>query len=336
MTHRIGIVGYNTNSGIGGLTRDYKRHLPIDTHWCVRHAHHIRESHDIDAKCVFEDLSRGVTKSGWVDSLTQLIIVEVPFVHGLLERAFQRGIPIHCVVNADWFNPKQPWWRMFTGWFICPNRLSVERVKAAGIAKIAYIPCCVDHNDFPFIKRTKAETFVFNNGWGGYDGRKGWRVVEQAFVGSGIPLIVNSQTPIALRETKPSLSLRVGTLPKRSDLYAKGDIYLSPTKWEGHGLHLVEAMMSGMPVLTTDGEPMNEYVGPVSKDLLIPTPPPVDVFKGKMGARAYSVGMDALRERLAFWHHKDIAALSELSRERAVSTHSWQANTPKFLEVLGL
>lgn len=334
---RIGIVGYNTDSGIGSLIRDYKRHLPIDTHWCVRHARHDRESKDVDSKCVFEDLSKGITKSKWVDSLTQLIVVEVPIVPGILERANQRGIPIHCVVNADWFNPKQSFWRLFTGWFICPNWLSVERVKAAGITKIAYIPCCVDHNDFPFIKRTKAETFLFNNGWGGYDGRKGWRVVLGAFSQGGIPLLVHTQTPLDAGVVQPQgVVVHTRNFHSRSFIYDKGDIYVAPTKWEGHGLHIVEAMMSGLPVLTTNGDPMREYVGPVSKDLLIPVEPPADIFRGKMSARAYSVSVAALRERVDFWHHKDIAALSEAARARAFAVHSWEVNTPRFLEVLGL
>jgi 1,2-diacylglycerol 3-alpha-glucosyltransferase len=43
-------------------------------------------------------------------------------------------------------------------------------------------------------------------------------------------------------------------------LFAAADVCLSPSRWEGLGLHLYEASAFGMPVITNDNPPMNEIV----------------------------------------------------------------------------
>jgi len=43
-------------------------------------------------------------------------------------------------------------------------------------------------------------------------------------------------------------------------LYHLGDVYVYPTRLEGIGLTIAEALASGLPVITTDNPPMNEFV----------------------------------------------------------------------------
>ena len=43
-------------------------------------------------------------------------------------------------------------------------------------------------------------------------------------------------------------------------LYFRGDVYLYPTRLEGIGLTICEALASGLPVITTNDAPMNEFV----------------------------------------------------------------------------
>jgi len=43
-------------------------------------------------------------------------------------------------------------------------------------------------------------------------------------------------------------------------LYHKGDVYVYPTRLEGIGLSIVEANSCGMPVITTNQAPMNEFI----------------------------------------------------------------------------
>lgn len=43
-------------------------------------------------------------------------------------------------------------------------------------------------------------------------------------------------------------------------LFASADVCVAPSRWEGLGLHLYEAMALGLPVITNDNPPMNEVI----------------------------------------------------------------------------
>lgn len=45
-------------------------------------------------------------------------------------------------------------------------------------------------------------------------------------------------------------------------LYHVGDVYVGPSRLEGIGLPLIESMACGLPLITTDYPPMNEFVSP--------------------------------------------------------------------------
>jgi len=60
----------------------------------------------------------------------------------------------------------------------------------------------------------------------------------------------------------PRIEVILEDLPTDEHLrrFAAADVCLAPSRWEGLGLHLYEAMAVGMPVLTNDNPPMNEVV----------------------------------------------------------------------------
>lgn len=43
-----------------------------------------------------------------------------------------------------------------------------------------------------------------------------------------------------------------------ADLLGEADAVLYPSRWEGFGLSMMEALHAGVPVLATDGWPINE------------------------------------------------------------------------------
>jgi 1,2-diacylglycerol 3-alpha-glucosyltransferase len=53
--------------------------------------------------------------------------------------------------------------------------------------------------------------------------------------------------------------------------FASADVCLAPSRWEGLGLHLYEAMAFGMPVITNDFPPMNEVIADGVNGLLVPS-----------------------------------------------------------------
>jgi len=56
------------------------------------------------------------------------------------------------------------------------------------------------------------------------------------------------------------LELRVGDIAEPG-LYHLGDVYVYPTRLEGIGLTVPEALSCGLPVVVPDSPPMNEFVG---------------------------------------------------------------------------
>jgi len=45
-------------------------------------------------------------------------------------------------------------------------------------------------------------------------------------------------------------------------LYTKGDVYVYPSRLEGIGLTVAEALASGLPCIVPDNAPMNEFLSP--------------------------------------------------------------------------
>jgi glycosyltransferase involved in cell wall biosynthesis len=69
-------------------------------------------------------------------------------------------------------------------------------------------------------------------------------------------------------------------------LFASADVSLAPSRWEGLGLHLYEAMAFAIPTVVNDSAPMNEVVRDGENGLLVP---PVPDGEAKSGIPAYAV-----------------------------------------------
>lgn len=104
----------------------------------------------------------------------------------------------------------------------------------------------------------------------GMSSRKGTELLISAFIEGKLyeksKLIIHTQ-----KDLESTYNLRESELGKYNievinktigapGLYYKGDVYVYPTKLEGLGLTLYEAMSSGLPVITTNFPPMNEII----------------------------------------------------------------------------
>jgi glycosyltransferase involved in cell wall biosynthesis len=105
-------------------------------------------------------------------------------------------------------------------------------------------------------------------------------------------------------------------------LFASADVCVAPSRWEGLGLHLYEAMGLGLPVIVNDDPPMNEVIRDGENGLLVRSrrrgrarsgiPAYVPSVRGLAAAMRESTdaerlaqlrrGVDDARERLA-WEH---------------------------------
>ena len=97
--------------------------------------------------------------------------------------------------------------------------------------------------------------------------RKGTDLLIKSFheIKGPTRLVIHSQVPLKDPELKNILSLddRITLLVDTvgpPGLYHMGDVYVYPTRLEGIGLTIAEALASGLPVITADNGPMNEFV----------------------------------------------------------------------------
>jgi glycosyltransferase involved in cell wall biosynthesis len=92
---------------------------------------------------------------------------------------------------------------------------------------------------------------------------------------SSCRLLVYSQAPLeecpsdwqAAVHADSRIEFRTGTFDPFP--YGEGDVYVYPARLDGLGLTLPEALSSGLPAITTDSAPMNEFVRHGQNGLLV-------------------------------------------------------------------
>ena len=129
-----------------------------------------------------------------------------------------------------------------------------------------YLPWCVDTELYkPIVKREKEISFFHSMGM---SDRKGTDILIKTFIkyklGEKSKLIIHTQKNISNilseKEAKKNNIIIIEKTVSAPGLYYLGDIYVYPTKLDGLGLTMYEALSSGIPVITTDDAPMNEII----------------------------------------------------------------------------
>jgi len=107
--------------------------------------------------------------------------------------------------------------------------------------------------------------------------RKGTDLAVRAFrrLDGDARLIIHTQKPLADWECETDLldDPRITVIPRTvpaPGLYHLGNVYVYPSRLDGIGLTLCEALACALPVIATDEAPMNEFVADGSNGLLVP------------------------------------------------------------------
>jgi len=122
--------------------------------------------------------------------------------------------------------------------------------------------------------RSLPVTFLMIVGMGGVQSRRGvdvalkafYRAMEMAGDGMNAQFLLSSTLfpfPVEeqlLEHANVSVVYQVHAREELSELLAEADAVLYPSRWEGFGLSMMEALHAGVPVLATDGWPMDEIV----------------------------------------------------------------------------
>jgi glycosyltransferase involved in cell wall biosynthesis len=181
----------------------------------------------------------------------------------LLKVAKKLVVKTVCVPTWEWFRGEDPMWKL-CDFFACPTRFTVGIVQSYGWRRSKYVPWTLDLSRFP--ARTisgPARLFIHNAGLVDRDDRKGTRDTIRAFSKvkrDDLRLIVRMQKEVPLPKVDSRIEVQVGNLERPEELYETGDVAIQPSKMEGIGFMVIEPLCVGLPVITTDYPPMNEFV----------------------------------------------------------------------------
>jgi glycosyltransferase involved in cell wall biosynthesis len=184
--------------------------------------------------------------------------------------------------------------------------------------------------------------FVFPGGFLGH--RKPAEPVIEAFTrarGDGLRLLVKAQVersrlerllPMIAADERIELRLADEPWPEHLAAIAANDVSLSPSRWEGLGLPLYEAIAFGMPTIANDDPPMNEVVVDGVNGILVRSHPDGTARSGIAARRPDVDALTAAIER--------IARTGELARllagaERSRADHRWERTVEALGELLG-
>jgi glycosyltransferase involved in cell wall biosynthesis len=160
-------------------------------------------------------------------------------------------------------------------WFGAYDRLLCHTLRHYSVFRwhpgAVYVPWGTNTAVFRPVPRDGTGDLVFfhSAGMGGIHTRKGTDLLVRAFqtVSGPARLVIHSQVPVdrygeavaaAIRDN-PRIEFREGSVTTPG-LYCLGDVYVYPTRLDGIGLSVPEALASGLPVIATNVAPCSEFV----------------------------------------------------------------------------
>jgi glycosyltransferase involved in cell wall biosynthesis len=327
---RIGLIGYCCDTGLGLVTRDFHRHLPFDSWLVIKHPM-LGVAYDrLDESCeVYQEERSGIQVINWLERLDAVFSVQSAYIPWLWRLCKKMGKSIGLMPNAEWLQLDLPSTNLVDR-FIAPTQDCAALLAAAGFAdRTVYIPHVIDTSRFAFKCRRKAELFLHCRGWGGYSERKGTAVfIEAARRCPEIPFALRFQREVDT-DIPPNVQV-FGVANTPEELYNVGDVAIQPSKWEGVGLQIIEAMACGLPTIVCDAAPMNEHV--VERSLCV-TADPTIVRIGRKNWTAWHMNIDHLVSIVRSLYRQPIEHMSARARQ-AMQDRSWDRLRASYIDAI--
>lgn len=251
---RMVLASYgNIPTGIGTEARWLWKTLPFTT-W-IQGKHKKFEKSCGWGDPVPEDGTRGrrIVRYDWHATAKRadvIVCIERPLPEGVELLVARHGIPLVVLANPEWTRKRSTWLKL-AKLVVARTDLCTRHLESLGIENVVQRQIPMDLSELPFRQRTCAESVRFSNGWGGVYDRKGWPEVERMLAIEPGSVEVYSQK---------DLGTGIGAVAEPLSLYNGADVMLVPSRFEGVGLAVLEAMASGCIVMATDAEPMSQFI----------------------------------------------------------------------------
>ena len=211
-----------------------------------------------------------------------------------------------------------------------------------------YIPWGTNVDVFKPPERTepKQTTVTFLHAAGMSPVRKGTDLLVKAFlqVRGNARLVIRIQTPAAFKKCSfiPSLiakDLRIELVQEETKypvlLYRAGDVYVYPSRLDGLGLQVAEALACGLPVIATDAEPMTDFVTHDRNGKLVTVETTEERPNDYYWPRSIC-SVDSLRETMQFFvdNPGQIKEFQARARSSAEQKFDWKKNSRDLPELV--
>jgi glycosyltransferase involved in cell wall biosynthesis len=202
----------------------------------------------------------------WIDrNRIELIIFNEQQRWDTIVKALKLNIVLGAYVDYYTVETYRFFW--LYDFLLCNTKRHYELFKDHPCA--IYIPWGTDLEVFkprPRVQREREVVFFHSCGLSPY--RKGTDIVVKAFrsVSGNARLVIHSQSSLQFQSSilsAVSNDARITPIEKEvgaPGLYYLGDVYVYPSRLDGIGLTIAEALASGLPVITTNAPPMNEFL----------------------------------------------------------------------------
>jgi glycosyltransferase involved in cell wall biosynthesis len=253
-----------------------------------------------------------------------------------------RELGVRTISYVDYYTPRMiRWFTIYDAlWCNTKRHYSVLNWHP----RATYIPWGTDTNLFhPQNHELNADLVFFHSaGMGGINLRKGTDLLVRAFKQVTRParLVIHSQVTVdsygreiaELIHADKRIQFIESTVPAPG-LYHLGDIYVYPTRLDGIGLSIAEALSCGLPVIATDVAPCNEFIIPGTNGWLVPVEK-VQYRKDKYYWPETECSISALADRMQLCIEKRscLPLWREQARKFAKEHLDWERNAEFLLD----
>jgi glycosyltransferase involved in cell wall biosynthesis len=125
-----------------------------------------------------------------------------------------------------------------------------------------------------------------------------------------------SDLPFPAVARRGDIVVRAGSFPSPADLYASGDCAIQPSRLEGLGYMVLEPLICGIPTITANVPPMNEWTaGTLLCESRPSAEPSLPRQRGCGSAPLYDVDENSLTTAIEELEASDLSRLSKQALE---------------------
>jgi hypothetical protein len=261
----IGLIGYNCRTGLGELNRQLATYCiatssyPGIVKWLVM-PHPIKPLVPFESRIEQTYYNFEFDVFDWLKDIDILLFAETPYIRSLPQLAMSQNKKVVCIPMYEWLPDRDDAWTKYVDQFICPTshcyRVLTDKSSGIDPRKCVVFKWPTEPERFKFVERSSCNRFLFLNGNGGWQGRKGSKVIEELLnIWPEAPLLIRSQKTFSLGNS--TIEIRLEETDNRA-LYSVGDVLICPHSIDGLGLEPLEAACVGIPSIITAGAPWDD------------------------------------------------------------------------------